>query len=166
MFKNVDKVKRWFEGLYKKEDPWGYKSNPEDTKRKEIILNTLKDLDIHFKSALDIGCGEGWITKDLPADLIYGWDISDKAMNRLPQRVIPLKEITGKYDLVIATGVLYRQCGHKWILEKIKETAKHIVLTCNIKGQERNNLPNQIYEYEFPYRKYIERLAVYDLSSS
>jgi 2-polyprenyl-3-methyl-5-hydroxy-6-metoxy-1,4-benzoquinol methylase len=50
---------------------------------------------------LDIGCGEGFITEKLPAAEIYGLDLSDNAMSRLPQIVKAVTKPEGKFDLVI-----------------------------------------------------------------
>ena len=150
---------------YKKgKDPWGYEINPEDAKRKMFILNALKKLNIRFDTALDIGCGEGFITRDLPAQKVYGFDISDVAMTRMSPSIIPLQRIEGRYDLVLATGVLYKEYDCEWIFEQIKNTAKRIILICNIKHREKHILKNPIYEYQFRYREFIERLAIYDLS--
>lgn len=155
--------KRRLERWYRKKDPWGYQTNPEDIMRKKVILGALKHLGIHFETALDIGCGEGWITKDLPADRIYGYDVSETALSRLPKNVIPLKELTGKkkYDLVVATDVLCKQNTYKWIMKDILKSARHIILICGIRRWERNVLTNPIYEFDFTYRDYIEHLAIY-----
>ena len=77
------------ENWYKKEDPWGYKTNPNDLARKSEIIHSLLSLNIKFNRALDIGCGEGWITKDLPAKEIDGIEISNNATNidRFPNNV-------------------------------------------------------------------------------
>jgi len=161
---NCMQSKDKLDDIYSKVDPWGYKTNVDDKKRKDFILDILNNE--VFSKALDIGCGEGWITKDLPAEKIFGYDVSSVAMSRLPRNVTPLENISGKFDLIIATGVLYKQYDYRWMLGKIKECASGIVLTCNIKSWERNSLRRKIYETEFPYRRYIERLAVYDLSAS
>jgi hypothetical protein len=153
--------KEELDNFYSNEDPWGYITNPDDSKRKEIILSLLDKYD----RALDIGCGEGFITKDLPAKEIYGYDVSDVAMKRLPSNVKPLKVIEGKFDLIIATGVLYKQYDYKWILNKIKECACGTVITCNIKDWEINDLENQVSEMEFPYREFTQKLRIYDFTS-
>lgn len=161
------------ERFYKTKDPWGYETHPDDLYRKMRILNVLSENvprgTMVFEKALDIGCGEGWITKDLPAREIYGYDLSDTAMSRLPENVVSIGEEFSeqKFDLVIATGVLYKQYDYEWIQEMIRKVATGIVLTCNIKSWEHNNLPNLIYQDEFKYReKFTERLAIYDLSAA
>ena len=159
-------IQQKLEKKYRTEDPWGYQTNPEDFKRKALILSALESLGIKFEKALDIGCGEGWITKDLPAEKIYGFDLSKTAMSRLPENIIRLNRIKGKYDLVIVTGVLYKGYNCAWIFKQIKRTSAHILLICNIKHREKHIFKNPIYETLFKYRQYTERLAIYDLSSA
>lgn len=145
--------KESLEKQYETPDPWGFQTNPEDAKRKEKILSILTK---RYKRAIDIGCGEGWITKDLPADEIFGYELSDTASSRLPENVKRAKRFTGKYDLVIATGVIYPFYNGDKLLEKIKEISSGDVLLCNITDWE---IPNDypIVE-EFKYREYVERI--------
>lgn len=157
-------TKAQLERMYKHIDPWGYKTNPDDAKRKSIILKVLEG---HiFDKALDIGCGEGFITTDLPAKEIYGYDISEIATSRLPENVKYMYPIVGQFDLVIATGVLYRQYDYVDIINTINEVANGVILTCNIASWELRIPCVSFFEYEFPYRNYIERLALYDFSPS
>ena len=59
------------ESFYKTEDPWGYKSNGDDIKRKDIIISSLDFIcgfnGLCLKNALDIGCGIGKYLKILQA---------------------------------------------------------------------------------------------------
>lgn len=144
-------------------DAWGYQTHPDDQIRKDKILKALKPH--KFLRALDIGCGEGWITKSLPAKSIYGIEISDNASNRVPKKVKMIESPKGQYDLVIATGVLYEQYPFQNFLTWIRTHASHTVLTCNIKDWEKNDLDEkkQIYYEEFPYREYVQALRVYRL---
>ncbi len=84
--------KQELEDWYSQPDRWGYFNNPEDTKRLEKILFMLGWGKSHYKRAIDIGCGEGFVTTFLPADEIHGLDLSDNALARLPQNVIPVIE--------------------------------------------------------------------------
>lgn len=156
------------EDWYSKPDPWAYESTEDDQLRKEIILEALSPFG-RFKRALDIGSGEGWITKDLPADKIYAIEFSDNAAARLPRNITRLTKPNGSYDLIICTGMLYKhydyQLFHKWI---IRHTAVGgIVLTCSIGEWEVNNLPRekQIHTQEFPYRQYRQLLRVFKWSA-
>lgn len=155
-------TKSELESWYAQPDPWGYTTNPDDERRKKIILEVL---DEHgpFTRALDIGCGEGFVTKDVPADNIYGIEISDEAAGRLPNNVTRIKEPKGKYDLILCTGMLYQQYDHEAITRMIEEHAGNIVVTSNIKDWEINKLPSdkQIKDMEFPYREYVQKLRVY-----
>lgn len=158
--------KEELEKFYEKKDPWGYQNNIEDIKRKDFILDTLeiyKPKD-GFSKALDLGAGEGWITKDLPAKEIYGYDISEKAMSRFPKNVKVWDMEWGKFEIILATGILYKQYNFKWFLDKIRKHAIGKVLTCNIASWEINDLPKEliIYETKFSYRQYTEHLVVYD----
>lgn len=163
--------KEKLEKFYTKNDPWGYETNPEDKKRKEIILKELGKYtpDHGFKRVLDIGAGEGWLTKDLPGHEIYGYEISDKAASRFPDNVKRIKDEDlkdQKFDLIIATGVFYKQYDYKKMLDMIMKYANGIVLTCNIKDWEINDLPFKTSEMYFPYRQYVEHLAIYDFFTS
>ncbi len=159
------------EQLYQTPDPWGYQNNPEDTKRKEIILKCLKNLDRTFIRALDIGAGEGWITKDLPAQMIHALEESTAAAMRFPNNVFRVFESDlpkYRYDLIIATGVLYPHYDWRKLIDIIMMRADGIVLTCHLKDvevPEVARIPNQIFETEFSYRDSIEKLRIYDFST-
>jgi len=152
-----EELEKW----YLKNDPWEYTGNKEDDFRKDKILSNLKT----YNRGLDIGCGEGFITKDLPCKAIYGYDLSEIAMSRLPDIVSPMRKIEGKFDLIVATGILYKQYDYRWVIETIKKHAIGTVITCNIKDWEINDLPNQIHEEEFKYREFEQKLRVYDFTS-
>ena len=159
-------LKRRFNKVYKKEDPWNYKSNPEDIKRKDWIIGLAKKFcpDHRYKKALDIEAGEGWITTDLPAEEIYGYDVSDIAMSRFPSNIKPLHNVKGRFDLIIATGVLYESYGYKWIIDKINKCASCVAITCNIKKLEYgiDRLQGkQVFCDEFSYRNYVEIIRVF-----
>ena len=150
------------EEFYLSPDPWDYTKTEDDKFRKKQILDAISP-HAPFKRALDIGCGEGFITKDLPAKKIEGIELSDNAANRLPKNVKRVTHPFSKYDLIICTGMLYNQYDHHKFLNWIKEHASGIVVTCNIKDWEINTLPSeyQIHEFEFPYRTYAQKLRVY-----
>ena len=158
--------KKSLEKFYSKDDPWGYETNNDDKIRKEIILRSLHELDCRFEKALDIGAGQGFVTRDLPAEEIYAYEISEKACNRLPKGIKVVKEIDGKFDLIIATGVLYKQYDYEGILKIIRKHSSKYVLTCNIQPWEKNDLDESriVYQEIFPYREYLERLVIYNFS--
>ena len=156
-------LERWYE----RPDPWSYECNAFDHNRKDRILKALEE-HAPFDRALDVGCGEGFITRDLPAKKLYGYEISDKAAERWPEnikRVFFRNNDDRSYDLVVATGVLYKQYDHDEMRNFILDHANGIILTSHIKSWE---IPlegiEQIYHEEFQYRDYIQVLRVFDVS--
>lgn len=148
-----DELEKW----HSKPDAWGYETNPDDSKRKEAILSMLNT----YNKALDIGAGEGWITKDLPADEIHAVEISDNAAARFPNNVKRVKEPEGYYDLVITTGTLYKQYDRQWILDLIKSHATYHILIAGIKNW-LPELPKPDKYLEFPYREYTQVIYFYE----
>ena len=157
-----DELEQWYE----KPDPWGYETNPDDLKRKKKILAAL--FPWQFKRALDIGAGEGWITKDLPAGVIEALELSETAARRIPSSVNVVSKPTGKYDLIILTGVMYKQYDYKAMGEIIED---HIaeggtILSCHIEDWlmplDIDGVDAKLVRSErFPYREYTELLEVY-----
>lgn len=151
---------------YQNPDPWGFQSHPDDAMRKEKILKALEPYG-PFTSVLDVGAGEGWITKDIPAESRHGYEISDKAAARFPDNVERVAAPFGKYDLVIATGVLYTQYDYQDFLDIIKRCSSRIVLLCNIKDLEVPEVAAlgmpEVHTEEFKYRDYTQKLRVYQL---
>jgi hypothetical protein len=175
-------TKEEIEKHYEIPDPWGYQTNPDDIERKERIIEVIKKFDPYPFFALDVGCGEGWITKDIPATIKYGYEMSDNAISRLPKNVIPfiLDETTDEiseyklgyhiqtlngFDLVIATGILYGHYNYRHFINIINKYAGNLIVTCNIKNWEVKEIDQiqatQIYEEEFPYREYVQKLRVF-----
>lgn len=169
------------ERTYEKPDPWGFQTNPEDARRKEIILSSLKPYlpaGGLFERALDIGAGEGWITKDLPAKRKYAYEVSKQAKARLPEGVDAVERPEGNYDLVIATGVLYAHYDTDNFFRLMGTHASSIILTCNIiewqPGERAEvkgmNLHDFCYEQfggvqlstrRFKYRHYMQQLRIF-----
>lgn len=153
---------------YETEDPWGYKTNPCDQKRKSIIIGALKSYPI-FNKALDVGAGEGWITQDIPAKEKFAFEQSENAKARLPKNVVGLSKPEGRYDLVIATGVLYPHYNSCQLIKLIKDHASNIILTCNIRDwevPEVKTIGNQIYSEEFSYRDFYQKLRIFKIDST
>ena len=154
--------KEELENWYLREDPWKYKTTEDDYIRKEKILSLLKKYD----KALDIGCGEGFITKDLPANEIFGIELSDNASLRLPSNVNRLQTPDGKYDLVITTGTLYQQYNHQQITEWIKECTSYHILVGGIKDwMIWSDFGKIINEIEFKYREYTQVIRLYEITA-
>lgn len=153
---------------YETKDPWGYQTNPEDLKRKHYIISTAImfidwDGGGEFIRALDVGCGEGWITKDLPAVDIYGYEISDVAASRFPKNVKRATDFTSKYDLILATGVLYPHYDAHTLHAAIQHMATNIVITSHIKGWGAldGGFGTLVFKAEFPYREFVQELKVW-----
>ena len=103
--------------FYAAPDPWGYYNNPHDTIRKARILAALPRHD--YQTALDIGCGNGFITNDLPAKQVIGLEFSEKAVTWAKEHAAPQVEYRQgsifdlpdlnlpPMDLVVITGVFY-----------------------------------------------------------
>ena len=152
-------TKEELESWYKNPDPWAYESTHDDLIRKENLLNMLT---LKYRRALDIGCGEGFVTRDLPAINIHGIEISDIAASRLPSNVKRVHEPVGIYDLVITTGTLYQQYNHEQIAEWIRRAACCHVLIAGIKDwliPYKFGIP--IATKEFQYRQFVQSVVLY-----
>jgi 16S rRNA A1518/A1519 N6-dimethyltransferase RsmA/KsgA/DIM1 with predicted DNA glycosylase/AP lyase activity len=155
-------TKEELENWYAIPDPWMYLQTEDDIKRKSIILDLLNK----YKRALDIGCGEGFITTDLPAIDIHGIEISDNAAHRLPWNVKRVHQPEGVYDLVMTTGTLYQQYDHVQIAEWIRRAAYRHVLIAGIKDWlVPYNFGTPIASKEFKYREYTQSVILYEVSA-
>lgn len=171
-------TKESLESWYKEPDPWKYRHNPDDFYRLGRIIKACMDFEPSgrpYRKALDIGCGEGWITSILPAVEVHGYEISDTAAARFPERVIratdeSIGEDSASFDLVLLTGVLYRQYDWKGMLLLAEKAVADdgVVVSCNIKSWIKGEFPKGelAYEEEFAYRGLTERLTVHLLPGS
>jgi|TARA_R110000803_G_scaffold37598_13_gene81125 hypothetical protein len=155
------------EEWYDREDPWGYKVHPDDTYRKNFYLAVLEDVGPMFSRALDLGAGEGWITKDLPAVERHALELSDIAASRLPEGVDRVESVDTDYDLVLATGVLYAQYDHVGMDSLIRSASSEshgtIVFVAGIKDWLKPyNYGRLITEYELLYREYDHVIKVWE----
>ena len=155
------------EDWYQNEDPWGYKSNEDDRRRLKQILFTLGWGPKVYSRALDVGCGEGFVTSQLPAFEIHGLDISLKAMTRLPPNVKAVTKPEGKYDLVISTGTLYKQYDHERIYQIIMQAASKYILIAGIESWLINyNFGKELYRNAIQYRQeYNQLITLYELET-
>ncbi len=168
-----DELENW----YSEADPWQYYGNPSDRMRKARILSALPRLE--YENVLDIGCGNGFITNDLPGKDIIGIDLSqrvvDWANTGSPKHVhyvcaslfdLPELDLPAM-DLVVITGVLYPQ----YIGEAVRLA---YVLIDNLLKPGGILTSSHIYEWYrarfpyltvsreyFPYREYSQVLEVY-----
>ena len=145
-------TKEELEHWYAVADPWLYKLTPDDEIRKNLILDFLP---LNYQRALDVGCGEGFVTTDLPAIEIHGIEISDNAARRLPWNVKRVHSPEGLYDLVMTTGTLYQQYDHAQIYNWIKQSAcRHILVAGNNEHLiDYEKFPLEV-NFNFIYLKY------------
>lgn len=159
--------KQELEDWYSEPDRWGYFNNPEDANRLKQIIYLLGWGQSRYKKALDIGCGEGFITSHLPSDVIHGLDLSDNALKRLPPNVKGVSEPKGKYDLVVSTGTLYKQYDHERINQLIRDSASKYVLIGGISDWLIDySYGRQVQFHCFRYREFTQKLTLYDISPS
>lgn len=173
MIQSKEELNEW----YKTPDPWEYENDSDDKKRKQILLSEIPD--IRYKDVLDIGCGNGFITVDLPGDKIIGADISENAVdfankNNTKQHVsfesaniFDLTAWDRKFDMILITGVLYPQyigSSSKLIYLIIDKLLNKngILVSVHINDWYNCRFPyNLMRENFYPYRQYLHRLEVY-----
>ncbi len=173
MLQPIDDLEKW----HSSNDPWGYETNPEDIKRKDILLSELPQK--KYNNVLDIGCGHGFVTRDLPGRRVLGVDISHEAIRKAKayetERIKFLQsslfELNSKlsetFDLVVITGVLYPQyIGNAQTLVYViidKLLADSGILVCvHIDEWYKARFPYLLLsDYYYDYREYTHRLEVY-----
>src|SRR5260221_10813767 len=117
------KTKQDFETWYAKENPWDFNNTIIDKVRRKILIHHLDALchETKITSILDVGCGEGYITKDIVNKFnvqIDAFDISDKAIARAKIKNSHSKinyyqldlndfQPTKEYDLILCEEALY-----------------------------------------------------------
>lgn len=173
MIQNIEELEKWHEN----KDPWGYNENKDDSIRKEILLSEIPDK--QYRNVLDIGCGQGFITKDLPGDKVFGVDISQTAIdfaNKIATNSLLFKQgsiynidtlFDVKFDLIIITGVLYPQyIGNSssliyLLIDKILED-KGILITVHINDWCTAQFPYlKTKQFFYNYRQYVHNLEIY-----
>jgi 2-polyprenyl-3-methyl-5-hydroxy-6-metoxy-1,4-benzoquinol methylase len=119
MERTLIQSKQALEDWYSTPDPWHYDQNKDDLIRKTRVLASIPQL--NYQTALDIGCGNGFLTNDLPGQQVFGADISEKAIEWARQKAPPhIKYLCASIfdistaelppmDLIVITGVLYAQ---------------------------------------------------------
>lgn len=154
-----------------------YETYPDDLKRKDILLSEIPQK--NYKSVLNIGCGQGFIIRNLPGEKIIGVDISFEAIKKakkfenerikfIQSSIFELhKKFDKKFDLIVITGVLYSQyIGNSLnlvylIIDKLL-TESGILVSVHINSQYRAKFPYLLLkDYYYPYRSYTHKLEVY-----
>lgn len=170
------------DAFYEKPDPWNYQDNPDDLRRKNELLSLLPRH--KYVRTLDIGCGDGFVTFQLPGEHVVGADLSEKAIqwaecNRqkrqdaerfsfIKSSVFDLdSRQVGQFDLVVITGVLYPQyIGRSFsvVREVIGSLldVNGVVASCHIDEWNPPRFPYPLLDISlYPYRGYTHRLEIY-----
>jgi 2-polyprenyl-3-methyl-5-hydroxy-6-metoxy-1,4-benzoquinol methylase len=170
------------EKFYSNDDPCNYETNPDDIKRKNIILSEIPER--NYENVLDIGCGHGFITRELPGKRIIGVDVSANAIAQanlhqskvnnqksiyfMQSSIFELdSHISELYDLIVIAGVLYpHYIGEaKILVYKIVDqflTDGGILICSHINEWYTLRFPYLMLEnYYFDYREYTQCLEVY-----
>lgn len=169
--------KEELESWYAKEDPWEYKNNPQDTMRKARILSVIPQNT--YENTLDIGSGNGFLTRDLPGKNIIGLEISEKAVEwarktapaHVSYRAGSLFDLPDldlpQMDLVVITGVLYPQYlgqANRLAVLVVDQILKPggILVMSHIYAWLKIRFPYYTISREyFAYREYSQVLEVY-----
>ncbi|MCE1248717.1 MAG: nodulation S family protein [Firmicutes bacterium] len=118
--KETPECSDFFESLYSlKKDPWNYENSEYE---KEKYRRTLEILcDIPFETVLEAGCSEGVFTRMMSCicKTMTAADISQTAIDRAKEKNsdrcniefiqmdIEKEELSGKWDLIVCSEVLY-----------------------------------------------------------
>jgi len=174
MIQSLDEIEKW----HQEKDPWKYEQTKDDEIRKYILLSEIPNR--QYNHVLDIGCGQGFITRDLPGNFILGVDISLEAVKKSNEyqndkivfrqgSIFELSQfILHKFDLIIVTGVLYPHYIGKsltliyLIIDKLLNT-DGIVASVHINSWYNARFPYLLVkEYYYDYREYIHKLEIYN----
>lgn len=168
---------------YVRPDPWDYQKNICDQRRKSELLALLPDQ--LWRRVLDIGCGDGYITFDLPGISVTGVDISSAAIGWAEKRraaldaekanrfqfearsILNLDGASEPFDLIIITGVLYQQYVGRAV-SVIRERVDSLLspggclVSCHIDDWRPPRFAYTLLDTSiYPYREYMHRLEVY-----
>lgn len=111
------------ETFWSQPDPWGFRSHPDDQTRRVKLLAALPQS--RYGRALDVGCGDGFLAEELPAEYVVGLDLASGAIAQATARaeargaihlayqrgsLFDLPRLSlGTFSLIIASGILYRE---------------------------------------------------------
>jgi SAM-dependent methyltransferase len=171
------------EKFYSKADPWDYDDTLDDAERKARLLALLPQQT--FSRTLDIGCGNGFVTVELPGEEVVGVDISANAIRFARERadlrpdasrfsfqaasIFELADFSdpGAFDLIVLTGVIYGQyignafASVRLIIDRLLEPGGYLV-SCHIDEWSPWRFPYTIVDLSYyPYREFHHRLEVF-----
>lgn len=170
------------DGFYAQPDPWNYQSHPDDLRRKNELLALLPRRG--YARTLDVGCGAGFLTLDLPGEQVLGVDVSAPALEwaqraraerpdaqRFAFEQGSVLELDagrlGSFELVVVTGVLYAQyIGKAFSVARTRIDALlapgGVLVSCHIAEWEPPRFPYTCLDTViYPYRGHTHRLEVY-----
>ena len=160
----------------------GDDTTPDDRARVARLRAALPRLD--YERALDIGCGNGFVTVELPGREIVGVDLSERAVEYARERVkstpgrtfrfearslfdLRPEELGGTFDLIVITGVLYPQYiggGFSVVAEILHRLAspRAIIASVHIDEWNAHRLPLTTLSIGVePYREFFHRLEIF-----
>jgi SAM-dependent methyltransferase len=169
------------EDFYAEPDPWHYDEVADDAARVARLLAAIPPRD--YDRTLDVGCGNGFVTAQLPGRERVGIDLSERAVAYAAERVPTTEERPvrflagslfeadpaelGTFDLVVITGVLYPQYiggGRVVAVERIKALLRPgaIVASVHIDEWDAPRLPLTTLTISVDrYREYFHRLEIH-----
>ena len=182
MIQSQEDLEQW----YNTADPWNYEDSLDDIKRRDILLAEIPKR--AYQNVLDIGCGSGFVTRDLPGKHIFGTDLSTQAIKQAKQSgkrrnksesnsaikysvadLFKLQEHFSdkKFDLIIITGVLYPQYigqSQTLVYHIIDSMLKKdgILASVHINEWYKSQFPFlKLQEYMYKYLTFTHRLELY-----
>jgi SAM-dependent methyltransferase len=169
----LDELENW----HRTDDPWAYETTSDDARRKATLLSELPERG--YRRVLDIGCGHGYVTRDLPGEEVVGVDISAEAIRRAQRHanqklrfvqasIFELDErVERPFDLIVITGVLYPQYVGRAIglvyrnIDRLLANGG-LLISVHIDAWYEARFPLlRLREHFYPYREYIHRLELY-----
>lgn len=170
------------DAFYADPDPWGYRSNVDDDRRRMELMSVLPRR--NYARCLDIGCGNGFVTFYLPGEEVVGIDLSQKAIQWASERAAeqprperfrfeamslfdPALKGLGRFDLVVVTGVLYEQYigkGKSVVRALVDDALEEggVLVSCHIRDWAPLRFPYSLLDMTmYPYREYTHQLEVY-----
>ncbi len=133
------KYQKFVELFKHKVDPWGFSESIYERGRLAKILEIARS--VPHKSVLEIGCAEGHFTQKLLtiSDSVTAIDVSKEAILRAKKRAPGAKYIvtsiddldlkSPKFDLAVASEVLYYIRDKKPIFKKISKSCRYLLMT-------------------------------------
>lgn len=129
-----------FEKLFnKKVDPWAFSTSPYEKVRFERMLELAKS--VPHKTILEVGCAEGHFTKFLLqiSKNVTAIDVSKQALERAKKRAPGAKYLltslddfkipSQKFDLIVASEVMYYVKDKKAMFEKLPKIGNYLLMS-------------------------------------